>query len=112
MSDTTHEFLPGTNQLSPAGIASLRTELKKQRRSIDFELLKLEVLDASARLKRTDRLSESETNGEIFSIDHDGIDYFPTYLLDSSQEYRPYAAVKKILAILKRSDGWCVFRST
>jgi hypothetical protein len=43
----------------------------------------------------------------IFAIRHDSIDYFPMYGLDATSGYRPFAALKDIIAVLEhRKDGW------
>jgi hypothetical protein len=43
----------------------------------------------------------------LFAIRHDGIDYFPIYGLDENTGYRPYAALKEIIAVLAAcKDGW------
>ncbi len=46
-------------------------------------------------------------NGAIFAIRRKGIDYFPVYVLDPEQEYRPYRALKKVIEQFNgEKEGW------
>lgn len=43
----------------------------------------------------------------IFTLSHDSIDYLPLYGLDATTGYRPFIALKGIIAVLEaRKDGW------
>lgn len=43
----------------------------------------------------------------VFSINHNGIDYFPAYGLNHDSEWRPREALKSILEIIADAkDGW------
>ncbi len=51
-------------------------------------------------------LDEWELSGKIFSIHHDGTDYYPTYALDS-KDYRPLDAMAKVISIFSgHKNGW------
>lgn len=53
------------------------------------------------------QLHKWKRDGAIFAIRRSGIDYFPGYTLDPNQEYRPYRALKKVIAHLAGAkDGW------
>lgn len=46
-------------------------------------------------------------DGAIFSIHHNGVEYFPGYALDPLREYRPYHALKEVIAqFAGTGDGW------
>lgn len=46
-------------------------------------------------------------DGAIFSIRHSGVEYFPGYALEPLREYRPYHALKKVIAqFAGTGDGW------
>lgn len=43
----------------------------------------------------------------IFTISHNGVDYFPGYGLDPSAGYRPFKALAKVIDMFgDRKDGW------
>jgi hypothetical protein len=53
------------------------------------------------------QLHKWKRDGAIFAIRRNGIDYFPGYTLDPHQEYRPYRALKKVIAHLAGAkEGW------
>jgi len=44
---------------------------------------------------------------QIFTIMHNGVDYYPGYALDAEANFRPVAALSEIIAIFTdRKDGW------
>lgn len=46
-------------------------------------------------------------DGAIFSIRHNGVEYFPGYALDPQRDYRPYRSLKKVIAEFAGArDGW------
>ena len=49
-------------------------------------------------------LDEWELSGKIFSIHHDGTDYYPTYALDS-KDYRPLDAMAKVILDYHRDSA-------
>jgi len=44
--------------------------------------------------------------GQIFAVQHKGLDYYPLYALDPRNGYKPYPVVAKVLEILKDRDAW------
>lgn len=45
--------------------------------------------------------------GQIFAINHSGVDYFPGYGLDPDTSYRPFKALAKVIeAFGDHKDGW------
>lgn len=43
----------------------------------------------------------------IFAVQHNGIDYFPLYALDSDANYKPYPVLKEVLNVFQGSkSGW------
>ncbi len=53
------------------------------------------------------QLHKWKRDGAIFAIRRSGIDYFPGYTLDSNQEYRPYRALRKVIAHFEGTkEGW------
>ncbi len=59
--------------------------------------------NSSAQLQRWKR------DGAIFAIARSGIDYFPGYTLDPNLDYRPYRALKKVIAHFEGAkDAWGV----
>ncbi|WP_223434146.1 MULTISPECIES: hypothetical protein [unclassified Pseudomonas] len=45
--------------------------------------------------------------GKIFALRHEGVDYFPIYGLDPGQGFRPFSALKNVIATLATmKDGW------
>lgn len=53
------------------------------------------------------QLHKWKRDGAIFAIRRSGIDYFPGYTLDPNQEYRPYRALKKVIALFEGAkEGW------
>lgn len=46
-------------------------------------------------------------DGQIFTVRHRGVDYFPGYALDPSTEYRPAKGLARVLSVLRgQKDGW------
>jgi hypothetical protein len=61
--------------------------------------------------KMRGELDRWKNDGLIFSVEHDGTEYFPLFALDSGGEYRPYPAVAEVLRILNASNwgsNWAV----
>ncbi|AYF88165.1 hypothetical protein D6Z43_13780 [Pseudomonas sp. DY-1] len=57
----------------------------------------------------TDQTSGWLRDGKIFSIHHDGGDYFPSYALDELDGYRPIKAMSDVLrAFGPTKDSWGV----
>lgn len=47
------------------------------------------------------------SEGRIFAISYEGVDYFPTYAFDANGGYQPVPALKAIIEILTtRKDDW------
>ncbi|MFP3848004.1 hypothetical protein [Pseudomonas sp. W5-01] len=47
------------------------------------------------------------SEGQIFSINYEGVDYFPTYAFDASGGYQVVPALKAVIEILAtRKDAW------
>lgn len=45
--------------------------------------------------------------GEIFTLQHEGIDYFPIYGLDPAKGYRPRSGLAPVITVLAfKKDGW------
>jgi len=45
--------------------------------------------------------------GEIFAVNHQGIDYFPAYGFDRQSSFRPMTSMAKVIETLGQSkDGW------
>lgn len=45
--------------------------------------------------------------GQIFAINHGGVDYFPAYGLDRDADFRPLKVLSRIIEVLKdHKDGW------
>ena len=51
------------------------------------------------------QLERWKAGGRIFSVEHEGAEYFPPFALDPGAGYRPYPAVAAALRIL-RELGW------
>ena len=50
---------------------------------------------------------EWQQNGRIFSLCHEGVDYFPLYALDAMNGYLPLSALENVLKVLAtQKDGW------
>lgn len=48
-----------------------------------------------------------KSDGAIFTIRHDGIDYFPGYALNPQDDFRPHPALKKVIEqFADTKDGW------
>jgi hypothetical protein len=46
-------------------------------------------------------------DGAIFAVQHNGIDYFPLFALDSDANYKPYPTLKEVLSVFQGSkSGW------
>lgn len=53
------------------------------------------------------KLRKWTRDGTIFSIRHNGVEYFPGYALDPLSEYRPYRALKTVISqFAGTGDGW------
>lgn len=53
------------------------------------------------------KVDEWKLDGAIFTIRLGGVDYFPGYALDPRNKYRPYRALRKVIAHFQCSDdGW------
>lgn len=53
------------------------------------------------------QLHKWKRDGAIFAIRRSGVDYFPGYALDPDQEYRPFRALKKVIAQFEGArEGW------
>jgi hypothetical protein len=69
--------------------------------SVVAEVARFETLNPSA------PTSEWKSKKLIFSIDHKGVDYFPSYALDPVTHYRPRAAIKAVIDIFgDQKGGW------
>lgn len=64
------------------------------------------ILESSLKNSNS-RLRKWTRDGTIFSIRHNGVEYFPGYALDPLSEYRPYLALKTVISQLAGAgDGW------
>lgn len=69
----------------------------------------IEALRRSHSRTAVDGASEWLRNGRIFSIHHDGREYFPCYALDALAGYRPLRVVSNVLAAFGTTkDSWGV----
>jgi hypothetical protein len=54
-------------------------------------------------------LERWKSEGRIFSVDHNGAEYFPVRALDAGANYRPRPAVKEILGIFgETASVWAI----
>ena len=45
--------------------------------------------------------------GELFAVNHQGVDYFPAYGFDQQSSFRPLTSMAKVIETLGQSkDGW------
>lgn len=55
----------------------------------------------------SDQLHRWLRNGEIFSVTHDGIEYFPSYGFDPQNNFHPHPALKKVIEQFDgTTKGW------
>lgn len=48
-------------------------------------------------------------DGQIFTVHHCSVDYFPGYALDPSAGYRPAKGLAKVIGVFRgRKDGWAL----
>ncbi|UUZ46660.1 hypothetical protein LP420_22420 [Massilia sp. B-10] len=53
------------------------------------------------------QVNKWKADGAIFTIRLGGVDYFPGYALDPRNEYRPYRALRKVIAHFQwAEEGW------
>lgn len=53
------------------------------------------------------QLSQWEQAGEIFTLTHEGIDYFPIYAFDPENGYQPRSTLASVITVLTpKKDGW------
>ncbi len=53
--------------------------------------------------------SKWKRDGAIFSIEHNGADYFPLYGLNPEKSYKPYAALSEVLDVFQgKRSGWSI----
>lgn len=53
------------------------------------------------------QLGHWKSNRQIFAIEHDGIEYFPEYSLNASDNFRPVSVLMKIISLFAESkDSW------
>ena len=50
-------------------------------------------------------LERWKAEGRIFSVEHEGIEFFPAFALDPASRYLPYPVVAEIIRILNQIDG-------
>jgi hypothetical protein len=51
-------------------------------------------------------LARWKAEGRLFSVEHEGAEYFPVYALDPGSGYRPYPVVGDVVCILSKTVGW------
>ncbi|MDB5981120.1 MAG: hypothetical protein JWQ69_2135 [Pseudomonas sp.] len=63
------------------------------------EVAGVEIINPSA------QTSKWKSKKLIFSINHKGVDYFPSYALDPATDYRPRAAIKSVIDVFGDQKG-------
>lgn len=51
-------------------------------------------------------LKQWKSEGRIFSVEQDGVEYFPIYALDPGDGYRPYPVMAEAIRMLYQTEGW------
>jgi hypothetical protein len=85
------------------------TPAEETRRAVLAEMhpaRELAVLAGRAAEQMLTGLQQWKAESRIFSVEHEGTEYFPFYALDPDADYQPYPVMAEVIRILRQTQGW------
>lgn len=85
-------------------MAQMQQDVRRAVLRVLLPVHALTALSGRAQDEMQSDLDRWKSEGRIFSVEHEGVEYFPGFALDPAAEYRPFRAVAEVIAILSNQE--------
>jgi len=85
-------------------MAQMQQDVRRAVLRVLLPVHALTALSGRAQDEMQSDLDRWKSEGRIFSVEYEGVEYFPGFALDPAAEYRPFPAVAEVIAILSNQE--------